>query len=650
MHDQAALALFHAPFPTIVCDFIGQILYANPAAIVISGRKESELTGKAISEVFVGEGERADFRSAFARSREIREDRPALVVTVAEFGNPGKPFQVRLRSVDTPAGKQVVLYAVDLQIEGVESSGLKNALDLARHESRAKSEFLAMMSHEIRTPLTGVMGILEMLKISLEEPKLLRLVDTARESADSLLQILSDVLDLSKMNAAGVKFREADFEIRPMLQSILEAVELQAGKRKNTLSVAVMQDVPEYLFGDSGRLRQVIMNLVTNAIKFTEDGKIDVAVRLIRKQQERVVIRCEVCDTGVGIPLERQGELFQDFSTLHPTFSRQFGGIGLGLSICKRIVSAAGGAIGAASNPGEGSFFWFTMPFREVSARVPAHTESSAQAVTPPSQFKRGRVLIVDDNVTNRLVMRAYLEHAGYTVDDVAGAEAAIDGLRRGDQEYACILMDLAMPGMDGLQAVQAIRSSKSKFSDIPVIGITAFDQGEQHQAMLRSGMDAVLSKPINREQLVHLVSRHFGGTGLSNEIAGVSTSALSQQKLKANVVLEETVLRELKLIVGLKGVQAIIDTWLALLDRVVSRVVEFGGTSAEMTEISQLGHKLAGSSGQVGAFQIQARALALEAACRRSDSASVLAHLSKLAQEGSDVKSRILLLLTGAD
>ena len=552
--------------------------------------------------------------------------------------------------MDTPAGKQVVLYAVDLQIEGVESSGLKNALDLARHESRAKSEFLAMMSHEIRTPLTGVMGILEMLKISLEEPKLLRLVDTARESAESLLQILSDVLDLSKMNAAGVKFREADFEIRPLLSSILEAVENQAGKRKNKLSVAVMQDVPERLFGDSGRLRQVIMNLVTNAIKFTEDGKIDVAVRLIRKQQERVVIRCEVCDTGVGIPLERQGELFKDFSTLHPTFSRQFGGIGLGLSICKRIVSAAGGAIGAASNPGEGSFFWFTMPFREVSARVPAHTELSAQAVTPPSQFKRVRVLIVDDNVTNRLVMRAYLEHAGYTVDDVAGAAAAIDGLRRGDQEYGCILMDLAMPDMDGLQAVQAIRSSKTGFSGIPVIGITAFDQREQHQAMLRSGMDAVLSKPINRQQLVHIVSRYAGGTGLSAEITDEGVSALSPQQLKANVALDEKVLRDLRLITGVKGMQAIIDTWLALLEGLVNRIAEFSGNSVEMTELARLGHKLAGSSGQVGAFQIQARALALEAACKRRDSISVQAHLSQLVQEVAEVKSRILLLMTGTD
>lgn len=639
--DEGAEVLFRAPFPTIVCDTGGRILYVNQAAVEISGRKESDLIGELVSKIYFAKEELADFDSAFSVVQAQQKEDVLISFPFAMFGHFGRPAVVKFMCSSFAADARVILYVDELPANDVENSLLKKAMELAQQDSRAKTDFLAMMSHEIRTPLTGVIGILEILKISINDEKLLKLVATARDSADSLLQILSDVLDLTKFNATGIKFKGADFQIRQLIDSVVQALEPQGIKQGNALLAHVDQEVPEFLFGDSGRLRQVIMNLLANAIKFTENGKVEINVRLIRRRRGKVVIRCEISDTGIGIPRDKQTDLFKDFSALHPTISRKFSGIGLGLSICKRIVEAAGGVIAVTSQEGAGSMFWFTMPYKESSG-IPADPAFADDKSWMDKPQITGRVLIVDDNEINRMVMRKFLEHAGFQVDDVESAAFAMDCLGRADAGYGCVLMDMAMPDKDGIEATQAIRNSGWSCSDIPVIGITAFSQASQHEAMLRSGMDEVVTKPINQQQLVRLVSSHMGRAGISFDAAVDSKGVSSLPQPKGRVVLEEKILRDLESITGRKGVKAIVNTWQILLDSAVGRTSGFSAGSSEMVKLSRLAHNLAGSSGQLGAFQIQARALALEAACNRLEAASVQSHLLQLALEAADVKQEI--------
>lgn len=360
----------------------------------------------------------------------------------------------------------------------------------AQLASRGKSEFLANMSHELRTPLTSVIGFAGLLRDSPNLPEQERRhVERIASASDSLLGVINDILDYSKLEAGRVEMEPMAFELRAMIDAAAAMVEGCASAKGTTLTLQTAAATPAWLVGDAGRLRQVTLNFLSNAAKFTTDG----TIRLCASWRDGR-LRVEVRDTGIGIPEEKLATLFQRFAQADASTTRLYGGTGLGLAISRRLIEMMGGEIGAESAPGEGSVFWFEVPAAEAAA-------PEAVPVSEASAPVDMRILVADDAPANRELVSAILGGLGLTVDVVEDGARAVEAARAG--AYDLILMDVHMPVMDGLDATRAIRASGGTVARTPIIALTANVQPEQVQMCRDAGMDAHVGKPIQIGELL---------------------------------------------------------------------------------------------------------------------------------------------------
>ena len=386
---------------------------------------------------------------------------------------------------------------------------LKEARDRAENMSQAKGEFLANMSHEIRTPMNGVIGTLQLLEDTGLSDEQKDFVQTAHKSAEALLAILNDILDLSKIEAGKLQFENIAFNLRQIISDIVILHSLKAEQQGVELRQTIDEKLPAYIMGDPTRMRQVIVNLVSNALKFTREGEVAIAVEVLSADSQSVQLKISVTDTGIGIPAEAQENLFKAFTQADGSTTRKYGGTGLGLAIVSQLVEMMQGELGVESEEGRGSSFWFIASFAIAEQQ---EEKSSEKTVAQTALAIDARILLVEDNPINQMVASKMLEKFGLKPELANNGVEALDKLQQ--QDFDLVLMDCQMPEMDGFEATKEVRRQNLTTADgspLPIVAMTANVMSGDRERCLEVGMDDYIGKPVKRDKLEEVLRKWLG-------------------------------------------------------------------------------------------------------------------------------------------
>lgn len=589
----------------IVADTGGTVRAFNAAAERMFGYAREEAIGARVEDLMIPEEMVAAHRAGMARYREsgARKVVGAGVVQLKARRRDGTSFpaEISIQPARDDSGEILVSFIHDATKRKAAEEALVEARDRALAGEKAKARFLAVMSHEMRTPLNGLLGTLALMAEEGIAPRQRRHVDNMETSGRLLQGLVNDVLDITRLDIDRIVPERAPFVPERLLEEVVASQRAAAEARGNSLDHDWLDTPPEALLGDAGRLRQILLNLIGNAVKFTRDGAISVEAEILEQGPEACRIEFRVADTGIGIPEDALERIFEDFWAADTSYGRSAEGTGLGLGIARRLVAAMGGEIGAESEEGEGSLFWVRLPFARAAG------SPVAPATTRPEPARPLDILVVEDNRINREVARGLLEAAGHRVSEACDGREGVTAAE--SRRFDLVLMDISMPVMDGMQATAAIRSGAGPSRDARILALTAHVLPDEIAAFRDAGMDGHLPKPFDRAALARALAPEAP--------EGVPRDAAPGPLIDAGHL--DSLAEDL----GRARIAALVSRYLAEtgaeMDAIGARIEAGEGPTQEMLERI---HKLAGSSGTIGARRLHGALSAAETKGRRGDRA----------------------------
>ena len=614
--ERTRLFAEHAPASVAMFDLEMRYLVHSAKWLKDYGLIGRTIIGRSHYEVFpeIGEHWKAIHRRCLAGATEINEADP---FDRADGTRQWRSWRVQPWHDATGAIGGIVMFTEDITARKQLEEDLASARDRALEASRMKSQFLANMSHEIRTPMNGVLGMTDLLLDTPLTEEQMQMGRVIRASGANLLTIINDILDFSKIEAGKLRIEAAEFNLAEQINQTLALLAPQAQARGLALTADLPPGLPGALGGDAGRIQQVLVNLVGNAIKFTEKGGVQLIVRpqnaLLR---DSFAFKVEVRDTGIGLTPAQQALLFEPFTQADGSTTRKYGGTGLGLAIARQLLQLMGGHIGLTSEPGRGSTFWFELELPVVARSTPAAVavELPPVAVRPPT----ARLLVAEDNPANQLLMRMMLEKMGLAFDLVGDGEAVLEKLAGGD--YGAVIMDCQLPRLDGYETTRRIRSGSAGVRQprISIIALTAHAMASDREKCLAAGMDEYMSKPINQVAL-HGVLRRYGVISHETPVRPAPAQAVAPAVV---TVLDPAQLAQLRNLPGRHGPTLLTDVvdlarteFPAGLGKLQSLLEQRAAG-----EVVQLAHRLAGSAANLGAGAFRRVLQDIEAAARLPD------------------------------
>ncbi len=637
-----------------VLDPQGRVVFVNPSGEKLLGRSAQEMTCQPLLG-FITPRDPQPQEAVRLLKQAIDAGRPCRFDDgwFSRHGHGEFPVSYVLNPVssDTRVAGMVLVFRDIARRKQIEQE-LAKARDAAESANRAKSAFLANMSHEIRTPLNGVIGMLRLLEDTQLSDLQLRYIQVAGVSADALLAQINNILDLSKIESGKMELECVGFDLPALVRGVLDVFLQQALAKQIQLTASIDPRIPAWLQGDPTRIKQVLINLLNNALKFTEDGQVLVRVSLEGHEAGYAPIRCEVQDTGVGIPPEKKDRLFQSFSQADASTTRRFGGTGLGLAISKQLIELMGGRIGVSSQLGQGTTFWFSLrlaqgdaaPHRSAPAPQPTRPPQPRVAAPTDRDPRSVRILLAEDHEINQFVVGEVLSKAGYGYDIARNGQEAI--LAVSQKHYDLVLMDCQMPEVDGFEATRSIRQAEQDKSQprpdagrLPIIALTANAMKGDRERCIEAGMDDYLTKPLDTEKLLKMIRSYLGASPAVPDAARphqhVSGPSVGVQPAAAHrhpdpFDLEDALAR------CMGNAQLLSQLLNKFRERSVQDIQRLFGliASGDAPGVVQAAHALKGTASNLSANNLYAIVARLEAAAQQGDLPSAAGCLDQLKAE----------------
>ncbi len=627
----------------------GNITFVNASATRMLGvDNSSEIIGKHYGKVFFNKTELEDSEDVFDPVQfALDTGETSHVNTETFYKQDGRQFLVEYICVPIKEGEEIIGAVIsfdDVTERRDIEIALTNARDKALEATQAKTSFLANMSHEIRTPLNGIIGTTSLLLDTPLNDEQKNYIKMLRTSTDLLLHIVNDILDFSKIEAGKYQIEEVEFDIYELIQEVINVFLPIVKEREIKLDFEIQESIPQILQGDSNKIKQILNNFLSNAIKFTDRGRVLLRVEEQEKQNSEIELHFSIQDSGIGIDEETQQRLFQPFTQADVSTTRRFGGTGLGLAICRNLVDMMEGKIGVNSVPNEGSTFWFTANFVEVSTGKTqdiSQVSISSDKNVGKRAIKKSdlKILIVEDNPINQQVTQKILEQIGLKAESVGNGLEALETC--GEKDFHLVLMDCQMPVMDGFEATEKIRHQNKNLQDQKIIALTASATVEERKRCFEVGMDDYLSKPFTKNDLANIIEKYFDFQ--SDDLNLDLETNIIQHSLK-NIIAPEVLQNFLE--IEANGQEGFISEILnVFLDHSEEKFAELreAFSQKDKEQIKQLAHNLKGSSANTGLSNLSNGFAELEDKLKTEDWNTIGKQIEEISTDLTKIKNIVL-------